>query len=347
MQGKPRPLPLPCRGGEISDGDLAGLAVGESCFLLQRDALLPPVQFRGDEEVHKEGISLLGIDELSILAVVLHTCSHTTPHGLVGSRVVAIVTRTGRGEVDIAAMLRVLGREDMVEHRQLVIVGKTSLRVTTMQFLSQFQHVVRVTALWAVDVVNEVLAGLLAGEVLTTTVTTKGQRTLTSDDIPEVGAGSVIRLVAREFSDTLKSHHLGHLGVGVQIVETILSLGEWIQQTTVRESLGHIEVFLVASDGIGISQHLVHATMLRVECLFHLLVCESCRQVDGPVTEAEEELLGLFIATIDPGIAKAGIHLMYIIKRYPRAKVSLEVALLERRPYTVAIGHTTDVTLAP
>ena len=114
-----------------------------------------------------------------------------------------------------------------------------------------------------------------------------------------------------------------------------------------REALGHVEVLLVARDGVGISQHLVHAAVLRIECPFHLLVCKSCRQVDGPVTQTEEERLGLFVAAIDPGIAQTGIDLMDIIKRYPRTEVGLEVALFEGRPDTVAIGHTADVALTP
>ena len=68
-----------------------------------------------------------------------------------------------------------LGREDMVEGSQLKEVGITGLRITTMQILRQLQHVIGVTTLRTVDVVHEVLTGLLAGEVFTTTVTTECQ----------------------------------------------------------------------------------------------------------------------------------------------------------------------------
>ena len=44
-----------------------------------------------------------------------------------------------------------------------------------MQILRQLQHVVGVTALRAIDVCHEVLASLLAGEVLATAVTSEGQ----------------------------------------------------------------------------------------------------------------------------------------------------------------------------
>ena len=244
-------------------------------------------------------------------------------------------------------MLGMLAGEDMVKGSQFVEVGEACLGITAVQLLGEFQHVVRVTGLRAVDVVDEVLAGLLAGEVLTTAVATEGQRALARDDIPEIGAGRVIGLIAREFGNALKAHHLRHLGIGMQVVETVLPLGEGIQQPPVGEAPGHVEVLLLTRDGIGISQHLVHATVLGVEYAFHLLVRETGRQVDGPVAEAEEECLGLFVAAIHPGIAQTGIDLMDIIKRYPRTEVGLEVALLEGRPDTVAIGHTTDVAFAP
>ena len=118
----------------------------------------------------------------------------------------------------------------MIKRRQLVIVGKTSLRVPAVQFFRQFQHIISITGLRTIDVVDEVHAGLLAGEVLATTVATKGQRTLTRHDVPEIDTGIVIGLIAREFSDTFESYHLRHLGVGMHIVETVLSLRQWDQQ---------------------------------------------------------------------------------------------------------------------
>ena len=112
----------------------------------------------------------------------------------------------------------------MIKGGQLIIVGKTGLWITTVQFLRQFQHIIGVTSLRTIDIIDEVHASFLAGEVLTTTVATKSQRSFARNDIPEIDAGIMIGLITREFSDTLKAHHLGHLGVGVHVVETILSL---------------------------------------------------------------------------------------------------------------------------
>ena len=167
--------------------------------------------------------------------------------------------------------------------------------------------------------------------MLAAAVASKGQRTLPSDDVPEV-VGSVVvgfeigratyrlpivgqpavleRIKGREFADTFEAHHLGHLRVGMHIVEIVYTLRHRGEQSAVRETHGHAEVFRFAGDGVGIGQHLVHAAVLVAQHSLHLLVAETCRQVDGPIAESEEELLRLLVATIEPRIAQACVHLM-------------------------------------
>ena len=65
-----------------------------------------------------------------------------------------------------------------------------------MQLFRQLQHVVCVTRLRTVDILYEVLTGLLAGEVLTTRITTKGQCAFASHDVPEERCCIVVSLVA-------------------------------------------------------------------------------------------------------------------------------------------------------
>ena len=133
----------------------------------------------------------------------------------------------------------------MVEGCQFVVVGIAGLGIATVHILGQLQHIISVTSLWAVNVVDEVDAGLLAGEVLTARVTAKGEGTLTRHDVPEEICRLVIRLeVGRttdlipivcqpavlhgiqvsQFADALEAHDLGYLRIGVHIVETILTL---------------------------------------------------------------------------------------------------------------------------
>ena len=112
----------------------------------------------------------------------------------------------------------------MVEGGQLVVVGVACLRITTVQILGELQHIVGVTGLRAVDVVDEVDAGLFAGEVLATRVSAKGQRTLTGHNIPEEIRSLVIRFISCEFADTLKAYDFGHLRVGMHVIEAVLTL---------------------------------------------------------------------------------------------------------------------------
>ena len=236
----------------------------------------------------------------------------------------------------------------MVEQRQLIVVGIAGLRVTVVQQLRQLQHVVGVTGLGAVDVVDEVHTGILAGEMLAARVAAEGQRALPCDDVPEELGCFVVALIARMVADALEPHYLGHLRVGVHVVQTVHALHHRSEQPTMRETLGHVEILLLtARDAVGIVQHLVHATVLIAQHAFHLLVAEACRQVDGPVAEAQEEVLSLLVATVCPCVTQACKHLMQIIERGPRTGIHTEVTFLEVAPDALAVRHAAHVAPAP
>ena len=127
----------------------------------------------------------MGVDELSVLAMVLHTGADTTPHCFIRSGVVAIVAGTGRREIDVASMFWVLGGEYVVECGKLVVVSIPRFRITTVEVLWKFQHIVGVTALRTVNVVDEVHTSILGREMLTTAVSAKCKAALAGYDIPE------------------------------------------------------------------------------------------------------------------------------------------------------------------
>ena len=67
----------------FADGELRLLAVRE--LRLLSDDKIVTLQLRGREEVHVEGLlAVVGIDEVSVLGVVLHACAHAAPHAGVG-----------------------------------------------------------------------------------------------------------------------------------------------------------------------------------------------------------------------------------------------------------------------
>ena len=127
----------------------------------------------------------MGVDELSVLAMVLHTGADTTPHCFIRSGVVAIVAGTGRREIDVASMFRVLGGEYVVECGKLVVVGIPRFRITTVEVFCKFQHIVGVAALRTVNVVDEIHTSILGREMLTTAVPAKCKAALARYDIPE------------------------------------------------------------------------------------------------------------------------------------------------------------------
>ena len=152
----------------------------------------------------------------------------------------------------------------MVKRCQLIEVGKACLGVAAVQVLGQLQHVVGVARLRTVNVVDEVLTSLLAGEMFAARVAAESQRALSRHDVPEVGTGGVVSLVATQFGNALKTDDLRHLRVGMHVVQAVAALHQRRQQPSVRETLGSIQVFLFARHGVCIGQHLVHAAMLRV-----------------------------------------------------------------------------------
>ncbi len=90
--------------------------------------------------------------------MVLHTCAHTAPHALIDLRVDAVALGAQRGEIDVAASGGVLCGEDMVPHGILVEVHILGIASTVGEHLGQFQHIVGVARLWAVELVDITVA---------------------------------------------------------------------------------------------------------------------------------------------------------------------------------------------
>ena len=258
--------------------DESSLTLGyfyDRCFSIRESGLLTnhhlsilPIQLGSHEEIHIERIILrlhtliVRPDKLSILSVVFHTCSHAAPHRLIRSRIVAIMARTGGSEIDIASMLRMLGREDMVEHRSLVKVAIHAIRFYSVQILGKLQHIISIARLRSIDVVDIVYAIFLSREVLTPAVTSQSQRTLTCHNFPEILAGIVILHIMSQLSDALIADNLRNLRIGMHIVKAVLAVFQRNEQHSVGEAAGTIQIFLLTGNSVCISKHLVHASML-------------------------------------------------------------------------------------
>ena len=98
--------------------------------------------------------------------------------------------------------------------------------------------------------------------------------------------------------------------------------------------LGGSEVLAVAKELIGIEQRLVHAAMLTVEEGLEIGIGHLRHQVDAPVGQLAEQLLGHGALAIEIGIAQACQDLVLAIEGHPApvAANAREVAPVELLP---------------
>ena len=117
---------------------------------------------------------------------------------------------------------------------------------------------------------------------------------------------------------TLKTDDLGHLGVGVPVVQGgRLMLCHALQQPLVRKAARLLKIFGIARHGIGIGKHLVHAAILLLQRLLYLLVGEVLHQCHAPIAEAQKHAACILSVGIEPGVTQSGKEFMDIIERHP------------------------------
>ena len=182
------------------DGIFAGLAHGERGL-----RLVGELGFLSDDEIvtHEGGggekvdverlLAVVGIDEVAILGVVLHAGADAAPHTLVGQGVDAVAHGAQGGEVDVAAGLGVLCREDVVPHGLLVEIDVLGIAGAIGQHLRELQHVVGITRLGAVGLVDVAIAVGSGQEVLVDGVAADADGAISGHVLPEVlGGGEVL-----------------------------------------------------------------------------------------------------------------------------------------------------------
>ena len=232
------------------------------------------LQFAGREEVDIQCLAgiVVGIDEVSVFTVVLHTGTYTTPHTFVHLRIDFVALWTQGGEIDIATCLRVLGREDVVVHRILVEVSIASRVCVIKQVLCQFQHIVCVTGLWTIQIAHIAVAAVLVQEVFVHRVTTDADRSVAHYILPEVlGSRLVGGRCGIELGNALESDVLRYLSVGMTVVqERRVERLHAVHHFRMAVFLGRRQVFLVAKQLVGISDGFVHASVLVAQHVLHI-----------------------------------------------------------------------------
>ena len=261
----------------------------------------------------------MSVDEVPIFGMVLHTRTHTAPHTLVHLRVDAVSLWAQRGEIDVSARLRVLRRQDMIPHRILIEVGIHGIVCAVAEHLRQFQHVVRVTALRSVKLVDVSVGIAHRQEVLVHAVSSDAHRSVSSHILPEVlSCLPVGYLRGICLIDTLETDILRHLCVGMLAVEERgVHRLHAVNHCLMTEPLCRLQVFLVSKELVGIEQRLVHSSMLTVEEVLKVIVADLCDEVHTPVCQFSEQLLCRFILAIEVGVTKPCQHLVLTIERHP------------------------------
>ena len=141
------------------------------------------------------------------------------------------------------------------------------------------------------------------------------------------------------------TYGLGHLCVGVLVIQVVAAVGHVLKNVLVAETLGGLYVLAVTGNLVSIGKNLVHATELGAGHLLHLVIVQIGYFVQTPVAELYEHILGLLNAGILPRVAQARVHLMYIIPGHPSSAEQPEVTLLEVAPKLLAVGYTAYVAV--
>ena len=101
----------------------------------------------------------MSIYYLVVFAMVLHAGADATPHCLIGSRVHSIMSGPRRSKVDVAAVLRMLRRQDVIVERPFIVINIVRRGIRPEEILGQLQHVIGIARLGTFGVVHKIVAG--------------------------------------------------------------------------------------------------------------------------------------------------------------------------------------------
>ncbi len=82
----------------------------------------------------------------------------------------------------------------------------------------------------------------------------------------------MIRQIAIQFGNTLKTYNLWYLSIGMQIIETVVMLRHRCQQLFMGETTSTVQILLLMGYCKSISQHLIHSSMLIAQHTLHLFI---------------------------------------------------------------------------
>ena len=279
----------------LSDSDGVGstLVYWQLCLLLTREIRLLcqgkvfVLQCWWCEEVHiQSAATIMCVDEVSILWVILHTCSYAAPHILVHLTMYTVSLWTQRCEIYISACYRVYCWEDVVIHSVLVEVRIFAVMSGIKEALWEFQHIVRVTALWSVTLVDISVCCWCCHKPFIHGVTTDADSTVACHICPEIPCCcGIVRHRSILLCYSLKTYVFWHLCIGMSVIqEGCADSLHAVYHCGMAVFLCCVEVFCLTCNLISISKYLVYSTMFCIQNILHRRCVEFCNEVYGPVT---------------------------------------------------------------
>jgi hypothetical protein len=153
-------------------------------------------QFGWNEEVYDQAaVFSFVVNSLGILGVVFDTASHAAGEGIEGATEVFARPHAERDEVAHHPIVGILGSQDMVVERTLVVVRIGSLRVPRIQEPCQLEHVIRIAS-FAGIVAEPVVELVGLAEVFVVAVAANHIGVVTHHRIPKK-VGNLLVAVAR------------------------------------------------------------------------------------------------------------------------------------------------------
>ena len=324
--------------------ELGTFALREGRLLLDFNTLVFPIQHGSRKEVHVKRIFIFRINKLVVLRRIFHAGTHAAPHARIDLGIHAVMARTRRSEIHIAAVFRVDCRKDMVEQRTFIEVGVMRIVLDVEQTFRQLEHVVSIAGFRSFAFFHEFFVIVERREMFRNAVAANRDTALVHDRLPEKVGALRILLVARKFRNSRKAYNFGHLRIRMHVRQVIVPLRHRVQKPLMRPLLCSIQILFVFREVIGIGIDFGHAAMFRAEHLLHLGIVEAVRNCNAPVAKFEEHRLCVLVARINVGVTQTRKKFVDIVPRHPIAVLRTRIAVFHLEPHRFAVRHAADVT---
>ncbi|MEI8043556.1 MAG: hypothetical protein WCL11_19255 [Verrucomicrobiota bacterium] len=249
----------------------------------------------------------------------------------------------------------------MIEHRPLVKLHELRLGISPEEPRAQFEHVVRIAALWACGVPDAFLPLVRSKEKLVGAVAAHGVGMPVHHLAPEVERRIVIIFFPRKFVKALVARELRDLGVGVQPRRFTVRIRQDVQDVAVfkhgnedvvvTETPGESKVTRIACQGVNVRQRLRHATVLDRQHFLHGSCVQFGDDFRTPLGQIRQHWKRRLESAATIGINQPGENLVHVVPRNAAhivetaSRLEFQLALLEFSPSLLALGHTSAISV--